>query len=113
MSVEAAAGRSPRDVSKENRGWDIESREPDGTLRFIEVKGRKVGAETVCVTKNELLTCLNKRERYHLAVVVVDGDDVVGYWSAADALRGEWSFALTSQNLSLAQLRGTPEGNRA
>lgn len=110
LATEAAEGRQPRDVSKENRGWDIESREPDGALRFIEVKGRKVGAETVCVTKNELLTCLNKREQYYLAIVVVDGDEVVDYWAAPDALRGEWSFALTSQNLSLAQLRGAPKG---
>ena len=96
---------SPRDVSKENRGWDIESRESDGALRFIEVKGRKVGAETVCVTKNELLTCLNKREQYYLAVVVVDGDDVVEYWIGEDALKGDWSFALTSMNLDLEKLR--------
>ncbi len=107
MATEAAAGRQPRDVSKENRGWDIESREPDGVLRFIEVKGRKVGADTVCVTKNELLTCLNKRDQYHLAVVVVDGDEVMDYWMAADALGGDWSFALTSQNLDLAKLRAT------
>ena len=71
----------------------MESREPDGALRFIEVKGRKLGSETICVTKNELLTCLNKREQFYLAVVVVDGDDVVDYWSAADALGGDWSFA--------------------
>ena len=106
MAAESGAGRYPRDVSKENRGWDVESREPDGALRFIEVKGRKLGSETVCVTKNELLTCLNKREQFYLAVVVVDGDDVVDYWSAADALGGDWSFAMTSQNLNLAKLRG-------
>jgi hypothetical protein len=105
MAEEDRVGRQPRDVSKENRGWDIESRDLDGTLRFIEVKGRKVGADTVCVTKNELLTCLNKREQFYLAVVVVDGDDVVDYWTAADALQGDWSFALTSQNLDLAKLR--------
>lgn len=110
MAVEAAAGRSPRDVSKENRGWDIESREPDGTLRFIEVKGRRIGAETICVSKNELLTCLNKREKYYLAVVTVDGDQVVDYWTAPDALHGDWSFALTSQNLSLAKLRAASQG---
>ncbi len=104
MATEAAAGRAPRDVSKENCGWDIESREADGRLRFIEVKGRKVGAETVCVTKNELLTCLNKREQYYLALVLVDGDRVVGCHMIRDPLQGEWSFAMTSQNLSLERL---------
>jgi hypothetical protein len=105
MAAETVAGRQPRDVSKENRGWDIESREPDGALRFVEVKGRKVGAETVCVTKNELLTCLNKREQYFLAIVVVDGDQVVDSCMVPDALRGDWSFAMTSMNLDLGTLR--------
>jgi superfamily II DNA or RNA helicase len=105
MAAEAAAGRSPRDVSKENRGWDIESRETDGALRFIEVKGRKVGSETVCVTKNETLTCLNKRGNFYLAVVWVDGDRVVDHWVGADPLRGEWSFAMTSMNLDIGKLR--------
>ncbi len=102
---EAEAGRRPRDVSRLNRGWDIESVEPDGRIRYIEVKGRAVGAETVTVTRNELLACLNKRAQYYLAVVLVDGDRVVDCWMQPDPLRGEWSFALTSQTLDLNTLR--------
>jgi hypothetical protein len=107
MASEARAGREPIDVSALNRGWDIESREPgpDGRLRFIEVKGRRTGANTVCVTKNELLTCLNKREQFYLAIVEIGGDEVVDYWVGQDPLRGDWSFALTSQNLDLSALR--------
>jgi superfamily II DNA or RNA helicase len=104
---ERDAGRPVDDVSKLNRGWDIESREPDGRLRFIEVKGRELGAETVCVTKNELHTALNRRDRYFLAVVLVDEDDSTELHMLPDALHGDWSFALTSQNLSLKTLLGT------
>jgi hypothetical protein len=43
------------------------------TLRFIEVKGRAAGADTVTVSKNEILTALNKPEEYMLAIVEADG----------------------------------------
>ena len=43
-------------------------------LRFIEVKGRVTGATTVTVTKNEILTALNKPDDLILALVEVDGD---------------------------------------
>ena len=63
MAFERAQGFEPRDVSKENRGYDVESRYPEnharkGQLRFIEVKGRIADADTVTVTKNEILTAL-------------------------------------------------------
>lgn len=40
-------------------------------MRFIEVKGRIEGADTVTVTKNEVLTALNKPDSYILALVQV------------------------------------------
>ena len=65
MAMERDLGYNPRDVSKEKCGYDIESALPEGgKLRFIEVKGRIVGAETVTITKNEILTALNKPEDY-------------------------------------------------
>lgn len=45
-----------------------------GELRFIEVKGRAVGAATVTVTRNEILTGLNKPDEFVLALVEVEGD---------------------------------------
>jgi hypothetical protein len=65
MAVERAQGFEPRDVSKENRAYDIESLYPKGhskagQLRFIQVKGRVAGAETVTVTKKKIATALNK-----------------------------------------------------
>ncbi|MFQ3567714.1 MAG: helicase-related protein, partial [Aggregatilineales bacterium] len=55
MEAEIALGNHPRDVSSQNVGYDIESRDGQtGRLRFIEVKGRRTGAETVTLTYNEL-----------------------------------------------------------
>ena len=69
-----------RDVSAENVGYDIESFVPeemrnaeDATMRFIEVKGRAKSSESVTVSKNEILTALNKPDQYILAIVEVDG----------------------------------------
>lgn len=65
-------GHEPIDVSAQKCGWDIESRIPNSQqLRLIEVKGRIEGAETVTVTKNEILAGLNKPESFILAIVQV------------------------------------------
>lgn len=84
MKIEQNLGFSPVDVSKENRGYDIESRIPyaeekhfNHSLRMIEVKGRAKGALTVTVTRNEILTALNVEDddkEFILALVEVDGD---------------------------------------
>lgn len=75
MAAERALGYEPRDVSAQKCGYDIESGVPGtGRLRFIEVKGRIEGADTVTVTKNEILAALNKPENYILALVQVPAD---------------------------------------
>lgn len=80
MQREQVHGYIPRDVSKQNVGYDIESTIPiekrggGPCLRFIEVKGRQKGSTTVTVSKNEILTALNKPDEFILAVVEVDGD---------------------------------------
>jgi len=81
----------PRDVSQENCGYDIESaRKTSGKLRFIEVKGRIEGAKTVTVTKNEILTALNKPEDFILAIVLVpppEDGKAVDPWQIQDLER--------------------------
>jgi len=81
MEAERHLGYQPRDVSMEKCGYDIESRDPStGKLRFLEVKGRVQGARDVIVTKNEILTALNKPEDFVLAVVFVDGERTQTYY---------------------------------
>ncbi|EKQ69980.1 DNA/RNA helicase, superfamily II, SNF2 family [Leptolyngbyaceae cyanobacterium JSC-12] len=83
MATERALGYEPQDVSAQKCGYDIESAAPLAQLgrgaggeglRFIEVKGRIEGAETVTVTKNEILTALNKPNNFILALVQVPAD---------------------------------------
>ena len=74
MEAEVALGNHPRDVSAQNLGYDIESRDGrTGQIRFLEVKGRRAGAETVTLTYNELHCALNSPEQFILALVEIDG----------------------------------------
>ena len=76
MLAERDLGNTPRDVSDQKCGYDIESvNSQTGQLRFIEVKGRIEGATTVTVTKNEILAALNKPEKFILALVQVPIDE--------------------------------------
>ena len=75
--AERALGRDPKEMPHANPGYDVESKGLDGRLLFIEVKGRVAGARTVTLTRNEILTGLNKPDTFILALVVVDGEDVV------------------------------------
>jgi superfamily II DNA or RNA helicase len=105
LATEAEAGHRPRDVSAENRGYDIESRAADGTLRFIEVKGRVAGGRDVILTQNEVRAALNAPERWWLAVVEVES----GFARAPVYLRDlglrEPSFAEAAVVLNLDRLR--------
>ena len=69
MQYEAQQGRIPEDVSFENLGFDIRSREPDGRVRYIEVKAR---AETgpVSITQNEWFKAKRFQDDYFLYTVM-------------------------------------------
>lgn len=72
MAAERQLGREPRDVSAQRGlGYDIESKGPGGQLFFIEVKGRVQGADTVTLTRNEILASRNVPHAFRLALVEV------------------------------------------
>ena len=104
IQLERALGYEPSDVSGLKCGYDIESRIPDkGLLRFIEVKGRVVGARTVTVTKNEILTALNKPDDYILAIVEIEGEQCTPRYIRQPFNR-EPDFGVTSVNYDLNNL---------
>ena len=72
VDAEKELGHQPRDVSGARLGYDVESAMGQGRLRFLEVKGRGRGADTVTVTANEIRTALNRPEQFVLALVEVD-----------------------------------------
>jgi hypothetical protein len=86
-------------------GYDVESSIIEGgRLRMIEVKGRAEGANTVTVTKNEILVGLNKPEDFILAIVEVnsDGHGVPRY--VRRPFQREPDFGATSVNYDLTEL---------
>lgn len=106
MAAEQGLGFEPRDVAADKCGYDIESRNPKGEsrLRFIEVKGRVQGADTVTVTKNEILTALNKPDQCILAIVQVDGEQATDVTYVMEPFGREPDFGVTSVNYRLAEL---------
>ena len=70
MDTERSLGFAPTDREFEKLGYDIESHVAEtGRLRFLEVKGRVSGADTITVTKNEILYSFNKPDDFILAMV--------------------------------------------
>jgi SNF2 family DNA or RNA helicase len=105
MDIERRLGYEPTDRESERLGYDIESRVPGtGKLRFIEVKGRITGADAITVTRNEILTALNKPDDYILAMVEFrhDGSHHVRY--LRQPFRREPDFGVTSVNYEFAEL---------
>ncbi len=68
MRFERESGREPEDVSKENLGFDIRSKDTEGNTRYIEVKARaQVGP--VALTQNEWFKAQRLADDYYLYVV--------------------------------------------
>ena len=73
LAVERAIGNMPTDVSAQKVGYDIASYDPRADqLRFIEVKGRIDGADTVMITRQEIITSLHEPDKFILAIVRVE-----------------------------------------
>tara|TARA_R110002124_G_scaffold183401_4_gene350811 strand:- start:39538 stop:43050 length:3513 start_codon:yes stop_codon:yes gene_type:complete len=85
MKTEQALGNVPSDVSAQKIGYDIASYSPATQhLRFIEVKGRIDGADSVMITRQEIITSLHEPDKFILAVVHVDN----GFARAPRYVRG-------------------------
>jgi superfamily II DNA or RNA helicase len=73
MAAERALGNEPKDVSAQKIGYDIASYSPTTQhLRFIEVKGRIDGADTVTLTRQEIITSLHEPQKFILAIVQIE-----------------------------------------
>ena len=116
MEIERALGFEPTDREFDKLGYDIESRVvagPDkGRLRFIEVKGRVTGADTVTVTKNEILTSLNKPDDFILAMVEFLDDERHNVHYLRQPFKREPDFGVTSVNYDFAELIARGEAPR-
>jgi superfamily II DNA or RNA helicase len=108
--TEQTFGHEVTDVSAEKCGWDVTARPPmkDGKLlddRHIEVKGRAKGQPTLTVSRNEVIYGLNQKDKFLLAIVLVDED---GSYDGPHYLRNpfqhEPDFGVASINYDLGEL---------
>ena len=76
---------------------------------LIEVKGRISSAETVTVTKNEILYSLNKPDDYILAIVEFLGDNDQRVHYLRSPFQREPDFRVTSVNYNWRELRARGE----
>ena len=105
MDKERSLGYDPTDREFEKLGYDIESRIPEnGKLRFIEVKGRVAGASTLTVTKNEVLTALNKPDDFILAIVEFLDDETHKLHYVRNPFRAEPDWAATCIDYRMSDL---------
>ena len=111
--MERRLGFEPTDRETEKLGYDIESRVPGtGRLCFIEVKGRVSSADTITVTKNEILYSLNKPDDFILAIVeFMDGDAHRVHYVHRPFHR-EPDFGVTSVNYDFTELLARAEAPR-
>ena len=113
MNAEIALGNSPKDVSANKIGYDIESHDAQtGRIRFIEVKGRRSGAPTITITRNEILTALNAPEHFILALVEVEDERVAKLRYVRQPFKREPDFGVTSVNYNVQQLVSMSEEPR-
>ncbi len=105
MEIERSLGYEPTDREFEKLGYDIESAIPGtGRLRFIEVKGRVSGADTITVTKNEILYSLNKPEDFILAIVEFIDAEAHRVHYVRQPFQREPDFGVTSVNYDFGEL---------
>ena len=113
MKTERDLGFEPTDRELEKLGYDIESRVPaTGRLRFIEVKGRRSDADTITVTRNEILYSLNRPDDFILAIVEFREDESHRLHYVRRPFQREPDFGVTSVNYRLKELVDRAEAPR-
>lgn len=76
LSVEEKLGYSPKEMPRNNKGFDIDSFRENTGRTFIEVKGRIDGAENFIITESEFFLGHTQGNSFILALVrVAPGED--------------------------------------
>ena len=111
LAAERRLGRTAVEMAHNNKGYDIESKDPEGRLWFIEVKGRLEGSDTVTVTKSEIGVGRNKPDQFLLALVEVpfDGEPLVRYLRQPFDGSGDLPFGTISVTFDWKQLANRSE----
>jgi superfamily II DNA or RNA helicase len=117
MKAEEARGHKVVDVSADKCGWDVTSYPPtvNGVIvdpKHIEVKGRVKGADTITVTRNEILYAFNQGDKFVLAIVFVKPDDTTeGPYYLTNPFQKEPDWGAASVNYLISELLKRAKGN--
>ena len=112
MVTERAKGHHVVDVSAQKCGWDVSSYPPpvngvQPSPQHIEVKGRAAGADTVTVTRNEIIYAVNQADKFILAIVFIRPDDSAdGPHYLANPFQREPDWGAASVNYNISELLG-------
>jgi len=105
---EKSMGYEVTDVSKENCGWDITSKKiVNGEIvdeRHIEVKGKSIDSPVVTISSNEIRYGLNQQDKFLLAIVIVDGDNVDAPKYIRKPFTREPAWGVVSENYNVKEL---------
>lgn len=105
MSIERKLGGDPKDVGDQKLGWDIESRITEtGRLKLIEVKGRVIDADTITITKNEILKGFNMPDNFVLAICLIRDSSVQSVYYVRNPFEKEPDFNAASVNYKAGEL---------
>ena len=106
IKAEEARGHRVVDVSAQKCGWDVSSYPPNSTdAKHIEIKGRAKGADTITVSRNEILYAFNQAEKFVLAIVFVNPEDSTETpCSLANPFQREPDWGAASVNYSVSEL---------
>jgi len=105
MKTERELGRTPKDVSStKGLGYDIESKDKEGNLFFIEVKGRIKGSENITLTYNERQCANNSPNKFRLAISIIDNDEASNPFYISNISWGTPGFASESETYNLSIL---------
>ncbi|MFH1911922.1 MAG: helicase-related protein [Pseudomonadota bacterium] len=107
MKYEERQGRTPEDVCAENLGFDIRSGDPDGRIRYIEVKAR-AATGPVALTQNEWFKARRFQDDYFLYAVMNAATDPELYVirNPAQNLKPDEKIEVVRYVVPLAELTG-------
>jgi len=74
VEIEKFLGNEARDVSTQNLGYDVESTNPLGDKRYIEVKSVSKNDRTFCLTNNEYTAAHQFGDAYYICLLL-HGDE--------------------------------------
>ncbi len=76
VEVEEIFGNTATDVSKQNLGYDVYSKKPDGGIRYVEVKALTKLGDSFTMTNNEYTAAHQYGINYYLCLIIQDNDQL-------------------------------------